>query len=476
MFAALSWLLDLDEGRSASSSSTCSRDSHCDSSGSDADGKVDQPATRTTYSDAGGHVQVELNIASVMGAALVGSPSEAAPFPSSTVYSSPPPRQVEDSFADLDARKVTLFASSSCEEPVYGVGPLADLLEGQGVAPASSASPSSLKTLPQWSLRGYANEAVSLSPIASPAHASESTTAVCTTPSARHEAQRPLLVREGVTLSACLSSPDRGTPCAAAEREEAVPRGWVSSANEAGSRRQAGALQGFSASRGEHTARDGIEGQENDHWVPDAKSKEVQLVRRAMRVALMASTRPCAPADVPPHQSNPFFEITAGAAVSDDSTRCARWQPQPELSLSVARASELVPLACAAGAPNGAPAFMGGALRQRSAEELLNTAAAAPHNEDDARGGEDSRSTSPLTCASVGTALRDSHLVKSMQDTPTRDDLDVVHLANGLVTVTCMNSHQCHQKDPPSPLLTSSAAAPPFMALFYSKKPHFDFS
>ncbi|CAJ1987008.1 hypothetical protein conserved [Leishmania donovani] len=367
MFAALSWLLDLDQGHAASSSSTSSRSSYSGSLDADAGVETNPAATHTTFSDAGGQLLAELHISSVAAATLSRSASEAAAPPRGAVYSSP--RHLEESFADLEARKAEFFAPSPCQDPAEDAGLGMSSLAERGGTPAS---PLSRKIVPLGSLRAYANETVSLSPIASPAPAPVPAT-VATSLAPAYEDERLLLVREGVMLSARLSSPSRGGPRAAAERAEiANNNGSATGAIGAGVaaptqrsrilewdgevhvRPQASPPPGLSANRGERAARSGTEAQERRKQIADAEPREARLVRGAMKAAFMVSTTPhtptlgtaaLAPAAVPLHPSNPFLGTTVGArdaAVRGYSIECIHDTPAQEDSGVVYLANGLV--------------------------------------------------------------------------------------------------------------------------------------
>ncbi|TPP44242.1 hypothetical protein CGC20_23825 [Leishmania donovani] len=332
MFAALSWLLDLDQGHAASSSSTSSRSSYSGSLDADAGVETNPAATHTTFSDAGGQLLAELHISSVAAATLSRSASEAAAPPRGAVYSSP--RHLEESFADLEARKAEFFAPSPCQDPAEDAGLGMSSLAERGGTPAS---PLSRKIVPLGSLRAYANETVSLSPIASPAPAPVPAT-VATSLAPAYEDERLLLVREGVMLSARLSSPSRGGPRAAAERAEI--------ANNNGS-----ATGAIGAGVAAPTQRSRIlEWDGEVHVRPQA----TRLVRGAMKAAFMVSTTPhtptlgtaaLAPAAVPLHPSNPFLGTTVGArdaAVRGYSIECIHDTPAQEDSGVVYLANGLV--------------------------------------------------------------------------------------------------------------------------------------
>ncbi|TPP43120.1 hypothetical protein CGC21_9865 [Leishmania donovani] len=338
MFAALSWLLDLDQGHAASSSSTSSRSSYSGSLDADAGVETNPAATHTTFSDAGGQLLAELHISSVAAATLSRSASEAAAPPRGAVYSSP--RHLEESFADLEARKAELFAPSPCQDPAEDAGLGMSSLAERGGTPAS---PLSRKIVPLGSLRAYANETVSLSPIASPAPAPVPAT-VATSLAPAYEDERLLLVSEGVMLSARLSSPSRGGPRAAAERAEI--------ANNNGS-----ATGAIGAGVAAPTQRSRIlEWDGEVHVRPQASPPPglTRLVRGAMKAAFMVSTTPhaptlgtaaLAPAAVPLHPSNPFLGTTVGArdaAVRGYSIECIHDTPAQEDSGVVYLANGLV--------------------------------------------------------------------------------------------------------------------------------------
>ncbi|SYZ63738.1 hypothetical_protein (plasmid) [Leishmania braziliensis MHOM/BR/75/M2904] len=320
MLTALFWLLDLDQGHSASSSSMSSTSSCSCSSDADPGIETNQPATHTTFASVGGHFMTELHISSVAAATLSSSASEAASPPHGAVYDSP--RYLEGFFADLDARKATLFASPPCQKPAGDVDLALDSLVGRGETLGSSASP---KIVPLGSLRSYANEAVSLSPIPSPAPVPVPET-VATSSYATYEGERLLFVNEGVMLSTRLSSPGRGAPRAGVERVDIANHRPVTSTTgarmavptqksrifewdeEVRSRRQASPPPGPGANRDEGAARDGTEAQERGERVADAECEEARLVQRAMKAALMVSTSPHAPTVVHLHPSNPFLD------------------------------------------------------------------------------------------------------------------------------------------------------------------------
>ncbi|KAG5505579.1 hypothetical protein JIQ42_08345 [Leishmania sp. Namibia] len=481
MFAALSWLLDLDQGHAASSSSTSSTNSCSDSSDSVAGAEETQRATCTAYARAGGGLMAELHIASATAAAaLSGSASEASASPPSAVYFSP--RRLEESFADLEARKATLFATSPCREPPEDGGLVLRSRVGRGGTPAWSASPSPPKIVPLWSLRSYANDAVSFSPIPSPAPAPESAT-VATSRSASHEDERLLLVSESVILSASLSSPSGGARFAPAERVEIAKNGSSSSTTDARaamptrlsrildwdkevhSRRQASPPPGLGASQGEHAARDSTLAHERGGQIADVELEEARFVQRAMKAAWMASRpshtplrepRASAVARVDP--SNPFLDTAIGGcdgAVPGYSIEYM--QPPP-------RAWGAVRLAGAWGdgataTPSGAHDSMEDALRRRSTELLPDSAPATVHRNSNARGGDDRPHPLPLTSASAGVTLTEFSFAEGMRGTPAQGDADVMHLANGLVTVVLMDADDPHpQAGQSSPPLTHPLA------------------
>ncbi|CBZ24632.1 hypothetical protein LMXM_12_0405 [Leishmania mexicana MHOM/GT/2001/U1103] len=392
MLAALLWLLDLDHGHAASSSSTSSRSSDSGSLDADAGVETNPTATHTTFSGADGQLLAELRISSVAAATLSGSASEAAAPPRGAVCASP--RHLEESFADLEARKAEFFAPPPCPEPAGDVGLGLSSLAGRCWRPASPAPPLSPKIIPLGSLRTYPNATVSLSPIPSPVPAPLSATVV-TSLAPAPEDERLLLVREGVMLSARLPSPNRGGSRAAGEGAEIANNGSATGAIGAGvaepprqfrilewdeevhARPQASPPLGLSANRGERAARSGTEAQERRQQIADAEPGEVRLVHGAMKTAFMASTPPHTPA-----------------------------------------------LGAAALAPAAVPGYS----------------------------------------------------IECIHDTPAQEDSGVVHLANGLVTVTSMDVGDLHrQAEQSSPPLTHPLAAP-MTAPSRTKQPHFDFS
>ncbi|CAG9570447.1 hypothetical protein LMJF_12_0405 [Leishmania major strain Friedlin] len=410
MFAALSWLLDLDQGHAASSSSTSSCSSYSGSLDADAGVETDPAANHTTFSDAGGQLLAELHISSVAAATLSRSASEAAAPPRGAVYSSA--RHLEESFADLEARKAEFFAPSPCQEPAEDAGLGLSSLTERGGTPVS---PLSCKIVPLGSLCAYANETVSLSPIASPVPAPVSAT-VATLLAPTHEDERLLLVSEGVMLSARLSSPSRGGPRAAAERAKITNNdGSATGAMGAGvaaptqrsrildwdremhARPQASPPPGLSANRGERAVRSGTGVQERSEQIADAEPGEARLVRGAMKAAFMLSTPPHTPA--------------LGAA---------------------AFAPAAVPL-------HPSPPFLGTTVGARDA--------AVP-----------------------------GYSIERIHDTPAQEDSGVVYLADGLATVTSMDVGDLHrQAEQSSPPLTHPLAAQ-LTTPSHTKQPHFDFS
>lgn len=242
MFAALSWLLDLDQGRHAASTSSSSRTNSSTSnsrsrsgsastSASDAHARAQaarnpRAAAARTFTGRGGQPVAELRVATAL-------PADPAATPRRPMYGSP--RLSDESFADLAARKASFFGP----EPTPTPGRLDDVSAHEGSAQWSngqgrsasavptSASPGALRTVPLWSLSAYATEAVSLSPIPSPAPPPEPQ--VCTSVfasaapspaaanlttecSAETVGERVLLQREGVQLSACFGSAHRTSP------------------------------------------------------------------------------------------------------------------------------------------------------------------------------------------------------------------------------------------------------------------------
>ncbi|GET86778.1 hypothetical protein LtaPh_1204200 [Leishmania tarentolae] len=406
MLAALSWLLDLDQGQAASSSSTSPRSSRSGRSDADAGAEADPATTHTTFSGAGGQLLAELYISSA-AATLSGSASESATSPHGAVYS---PQHLEESFADLEARKADFFAPAPCQEPAEDSGLGLSSLAGQRTTPAL---PLSLKTLSLGSLHTHANEIARLSPIPSPDSVPVCTTGA-TSLASTHEDERLLLASEGVMLSTRLCSPKCNGPCAAAERAEIANNCSAMGSTGVGvvvppqktrilewdeevhAGLQASLPLGLRADLGERAACSGTEAQERREQMADAEPEEVPLVHGALKAAFTVSTPPhvpaldvaaLAPAAVPLRPSNPFLGITVG-------------------------------------------------------------------NRD-----------APVPCYS-----------ECIHDTPAQEDSGVVHLANGLVTVTPMDADDLHQQaEQSSPLLPHSLAAQ-LTAPTRTKQPHFDFS
>ncbi|KAG5483605.1 hypothetical protein CUR178_08272 [Leishmania enriettii] len=489
MFAALSWLLDLDQGRAASSSSTPSTNSCSDSSDSVTGAEETQPATCTAFARAGGGLMTELHIASATAAAaLSGSTSEAAASTPGAVYFSP--RRLEESFADLEARKATLFATSPCRESPEDGGPVLRSRVGRGGTPAWSASPSPPKVVPLWSLRSYTNDTVSFSPIPSPAPAPESAT-VATSPSALHEDERLLLVSEGVILSASLSSPSGGARFAPAERVEIAKNSSSSTTDaraamptrlsriidwdkEVHSRRQASPPPGLGASQDEHAAHDSTLAHERGRQIADVELEEARFVQRAMKAAWMASRpshtplrEPLASAVARVDPSNPFLDTAIGGCDGAVPGYSIEYMQPPPRAWGAVRLSDAYGDGATA-TPSGAHDFMEDALRRRSTELLPDSAPATAHRNSNAR-GDDRPHPLPLTCASAGATLTEFSFAEGMRGTPAQGDADVVHLANGLVTVVLMDADDPHPQagqssPPPTHLLAMQVAAPPWAA------------
>ncbi|KAK7202247.1 hypothetical protein NESM_000295500 [Novymonas esmeraldas] len=272
MFAALSWLLDLDQGRSTTSSTSGSR-SGSSATASEA-GEASQPAPFAAVGRASGRPVAELQLVSHVGAT---APSRG---PSPTRSRSPRRRPLAQSFADLDARKATFFAPPACGESADDVvHRLADLA-GYGATGTAASS--------QWGLRRYTSDAVRLSPIPTPPPAREE---------AEAEAEAALWVvsGDGAGRSPCRSPPHRG---ATPTRQSRILE-WDEEVRLRRRRRlPAGPSPGRSGGVSSSSSSSSSEAE-----VPDVGDG-----------AVAAATAPALPAVVRLHPSNPFLDAAAAAA------------------------------------------------------------------------------------------------------------------------------------------------------------------
>ncbi|KAG5484478.1 hypothetical protein LSCM1_07848 [Leishmania martiniquensis] len=462
MLAALSWLLDLDQSQGEPSSST---GSDSDSSDSVAGSEKTEPANPTTFASAGEHLVAELQLASLSeAAALPSGASEAASSPRGAVYSSP--RYLKGSFADLDARRAVLFAPSPCRGPPWdgdlAPGPRAEREE----TPARPATrPPPPKIIPLWGLRSYTSDAVSLSPILSPAPAPASAT-VATSPSGSQEDEQPLWVSEGAMLSACLSSLSYSARCAAGEsagaaRHRSATRATGARAamptklsrilhwdQEVYSRRLASPPPGVGSHQDERAPHDSTEAQKRGAQVSEAGPEEARFVQRAMRAAWMAA-RPshtplleaCASAAARLDTSNPFLDTAAGGrdeVVPGHSIEYMQPPPRARGAVHLAATWEHGATVTLSGAHDS----MEGTLLRRTPELLCECAPATALSKCDARGDDDDRPDTPtLTAASAGAAR-----AEGMRGTPAQEDVRVVHVADGLVSVMLTDAGDPHRQ------------------------------
>ncbi|KPA75782.1 hypothetical protein ABB37_08310 [Leptomonas pyrrhocoris] len=205
MFAALSWLLDVNLVPSSSSSEADSVSYQRSSSSSSSRSNADTNATDvpqavippTTFTDARGEAVAELQVSSATAAAnnsvLQGLPSAAR--------SSHRDAQRENAlFADLHAQGSAFFASADPREEELAY------------------SAASLQTAPVWAASTYTSETVSISPLPSPAYgqaptdpsaafyslaAHGGTAVVPPTSGVSTAAGRTLWASDGVVLTAC---------------------------------------------------------------------------------------------------------------------------------------------------------------------------------------------------------------------------------------------------------------------------------
>ncbi|KPI83768.1 hypothetical protein ABL78_7184 [Leptomonas seymouri] len=207
MFAALSWLLDIDPARSSSSSETDSASyRHRRSSSSDTDtsstGASQAVVPRTTFTDARGEAVAVLQVNT---AAASRDPMQALSPPAPVPRRNGQPENIF--FADLHARSSAYFPSADTHEEDFT---------------HSIVLP---RTVPVWSLSNYTSEAVSIAPLPSPAYEQAPTnlstaldslaehgTPTAVLAPAVTSAERTLWASDGVVLSACFPASIEAVP------------------------------------------------------------------------------------------------------------------------------------------------------------------------------------------------------------------------------------------------------------------------